>query len=98
MRRPTHFTWSRSVYHCLVDFAVDERFVFAVQDPAEASGKTTRHVVQADSAHSALSIHAIATSARLLGVTQRPDGSLGGTFWRGERLFRIHVAPLNSET
>jgi hypothetical protein len=81
-----------------VDFAVDERFVFAVQDPGEESGKTTRHVVDAESAHSALSIHAIATSARLLGITQRPDGSLGGTCWRGERLFRINVAPINDES
>jgi hypothetical protein len=81
-----------------VDFAVDERFVFSTQDPGEQSGKTTRHIVQAESAHSALSIHAIATSARLLGVTERPDGSLGGTCWREERLFRIHVAPLNGET
>ena len=81
-----------------VEFAVDERFVFSVEDPSEQSGKTSRHIIEADSPHNALSIHAIATSARLLGVTERPDGTLGGTAWRGERLFRIHVTAVTSET
>lgn len=53
-----------------------------------------RHVVDADSAHSALSMHAISTGARVLGMTERPDGTIGGTAWRGEKLFRLHVTPL----
>ncbi len=77
-----------------MQFAVDERFVLAVNDPGEESGRTMRHVVDADSAHSALSMHAISTGARVLGMTERPDGTIGGTAWRGEKLFRLHVMPL----
>lgn len=77
-----------------MQFAVDERFVLSVNDPGEESGRMMRHVVQAESAHDALSLHAISTGARVLGMTQRPDGTIGGTAWRGERLFRVQVIPL----
>jgi hypothetical protein len=80
-----------------VQFAIDERFVYDMNDPDEASGKIQRHIVEGDSAHAALSLHAIATDARLLGMTERADGTLGGTAWRGEKLFRIHVQPTQSE-
>jgi hypothetical protein len=76
-----------------VRFIIDERFVYDLKDPDEGSGKTQRHIVDAETAHAALSVHAITTDARLLGITERQDGTLGGTAWRGERLFRIHIRP-----
>ena len=77
-----------------MQFAIDERFVYDMNEPNEASGRTQRHFVTAESAHAALSLHAISTHAKLLGVTERPDGTIGGTAWRGEKIFRIHVLPV----
>ena len=76
---------------------MEERFVVSLNDPGEESGKTTRHYYEATSLQDALHQYAVAARARVLGMTERADGSLGATAWRGERLFRIRVSDAPAE-
>lgn len=78
-------------------YVIEERFVVSISEPGEESGKTTRHVVEAASLEDALREHAMRSHARLLGRTERPDGSIAATLWRGERLFRIHAIAAETE-
>ena len=79
-------------------YLVEERFVVSVDEPGEESGKTVHHYVEATDPHEAFRRYIEAARGKGLGVTERPDGSLGATVWRGQRLFRIRVSEADVTT
>jgi hypothetical protein len=80
-----------------VQFVIEERFVVALSDPAEDSGKTTHHLVEAATASQALTDFATQNNARLLGVTERADNTVAATAWKQERLYRLRARPATDE-
>ncbi|HVS30861.1 MAG TPA: hypothetical protein VMS98_05350, partial [Thermoanaerobaculia bacterium] len=80
-----------------VQYVIEERFVVALSDPGEDSGKTTIHLVEAESAQQALSDYANRVETRLLGITERADNTVSATAWRKERLYRLRARPATEE-
>ena len=74
-----------------MQYLIEERFVVALSDPGEDSGKTTIHRVEATSASQALTDFAARNNARLLGVTERADHTVSATAWKQERLYRLRA-------